>query len=123
MSEINSVSVVSPNTRDFIGCTRMQYRNIKAGDTCIPVNLARYTDRSVQVTGTYDGATIEIQGTCENDTNYAVLTDSGGLDLRYTSGVKSKFITEGTPFIKPVISGGTVDTDLTVTVFCRGQVA
>lgn len=123
MSAITPVAVDSPSTRDFLGCTRMQYQNVKAGDTCVPVNLARYTDRSVQVTGTYDGATVEIHGTCENDANYAILTDSGGLDLRYTSGLRSKFITEGTPFIKPVISGGTVDTLLTITVFCRGQVA
>lgn len=110
-------------SRDFLGCVRIQYPNIKAGDTCAPISLARYADRSVQVTGTYSGASISIQGTCEDNTNYAVLTDPSGLDLNISSGARSKFVTELTALTKPVITGGDGNTDLTVTFICRGQVA
>lgn len=111
-------------SRDFLGCVRIQYANVKAGDTCEPFNGSRYADRSVQVTGTYSGATVTIQGTCEDgDTNNAVLTASDGLDLSFTSGVRTKFITEVTTSIKPVVTGGDANTNVTMTFICRGQVA
>jgi hypothetical protein len=110
-------------SRDFLGCVRIQYQNVKAGDTCEPVKVSRYADRSVQVTGTASGATVSIQGTCEDDTNYAVLTAADGLDLSGTTFNRTKFITEVTAYTKPVITGGDVSTDVTVTFICRGQVA
>ena len=111
-------------SRDLLGCVRIQYQNVAAGDTCDPVSLARYADRSVQVTGDYSGgASVSIQGTCEDKTNFAVLTSSDGLELTFTSGVKTKWITEATAYTVPVVSGGDGSTSLTITFFCRGQVA
>lgn len=114
---------VLKGSRDFLGCVRIQYKNVKAGDTCDPVNLARYADRSVQVTGATSGATVSIQGTCEDDTNYGTLTSIDGLDLSGTTVNRTKFITEVTAYTKPVIAGGDVSTDVTITFICRGQVA
>ncbi len=110
-------------SRDFLGCVRIQYPNVKAGDTCEPVKVSRYADRSVQVTGTTSGATVSIQGTCEDDTNYAVLTSVDGLDLSGTTINRTKFVTEVTAYTKPVVTGGDVNTSITVTFICRGQVA
>lgn len=124
MALIEAVSLDSKKgSRDFLGCARLQYQGVKAGDTCIPINVSRYSDRSVQVTGTLSGATVAIQGTLEDDTNYAVLTASDGLDLTGTTINRTKFITEATTFTKPVITGGDANTEVTITFFCRGQVA
>lgn len=110
-------------SRDFLGCVRIEYQGVQAGDTFEPMSLARYSDRTVQVTGTYSGATISIQGTCKDKTNYSVLTAADGLDLNFTSGSRNKFITEATAWTTPVISGGDVNTLVDITFICRGQVA
>lgn len=124
MAEIPYVTLQNKQgSRDFLGCVRIQYANIQAGDTCEPVNLARYADRSVQVTGDLSGATVAIHGTCEDDTNYAVLTSIDGLDLSGTTINRTKFITEVTAYTKPIVTGGDGSTDVTVTFICRGQVA
>lgn len=123
MATITATALPNPNNRDLIGCVRIQYTGIRAGDTCSAIGLARYADRSVQVSGTFGGATVAIQGTNEDSTNFYTLSDSGGLDLSLTAPGRPRFITEATLHTKPLITGGDGTTDLTITFFCRGQVA
>ena len=123
MAIIDPVVLEGRGNRDFLGCVRLQYRDVKAGDTCAPIKIARYSDRSVQVSGTYSGATVAIQGTCEEDTNYATMTVDGTTELTFSSGVKSKFIMEATAYTKPVVTAGDGSTSVTITFMCRGQVA
>lgn len=60
-------------------------------------------DRSVQVTGTFDGA-VTIQGS-NDGVNFATLTDHTGVLLSFTSaGVR--FIAEAVLYIKPVVAAG-----------------
>lgn len=68
---------------------------------------------SVQVSGTFGGATVVLQGS-NDGTTYATLKDSQGSDLSFTSAGYGEF-SSGAAFIKPSISGGTGDS-LTVTV-------
>jgi hypothetical protein len=76
----------------------------------------------VQVTGVYDGASVELHGTLDDDANYGLLSDQSGLDLRFTAGLRTRFITEATVHIKPVLIGGGALTNLKILIFGRGQV-
>ena len=68
---------------------------------------------SVQVSGTFGGATVVLQGSVDG-TTYATLKDLQGNNLSFTSAGYAEF-SSGAAFIKPSISGGTGDS-LNITV-------
>ena len=74
-----------------------------------------WSDRSVQVTGTFgSGGNVKIQGSNEG-TTWAILTDPQGNDLDIAAA-KIEQITEITRYIRPFISAGDGATDLDVTI-------
>jgi len=78
----------------------------------------QYADKTVQITGTWDGATVLIQGS--NDaTTYFTLTDPQGNAVSFTAdGMET--IMESPLYIRPfrsVAGGGTVDVNVVMT--CR----
>lgn len=85
-----------------------------ASDTGAPFVLAQYADRSVQVAGTFDGATLALQGS-NDGVNWAVLTDPQGNDLNITSS-KIEMIAEVTLYVRPISTGGGASSSLTVTL-------
>jgi hypothetical protein len=110
-------SVVEQGTSlDFRGVYRVAWRNVQVGDTCAPVALARYTDRSIQVSGDFSGATVDVTGTL--DTVYVNLRDGEGQNLTNINDERIKYIQEPTAYLQPTITGGDVDTDITITVMC-----
>lgn len=83
-------------------------------------NISRYvppvslTTASVQVGGTFGGATVALQGSNDGVT-YATLKDVTGANLSFTAAGYAEF-SSGAAFIKPLISGGTGDSiNVTVT--------
>ena len=66
-----------------------------------------YTDRAVQIDGTFNGATLTISGTLMNaDEAYQTLRDHGGTSLTFTvAGLKA--VLEPALKIRPVVTGGT----------------
>lgn len=88
-------------------------------DVGAPVELARFSDRSVQVTGTWGaGGNVRIEGS-NDGTNYVVLTDPQGNALNLSSaGIEQ--IMEITRYIRPQITGGDGTTSITVSMFLRG---
>lgn len=88
------------------------------GDTGAPVGLAGYTDRSVQVTGTFGASgNCRFQGT-NDGTNYAALTDPQGNDLNFTA-TKIEGISEIAAAVRPNITAGDGTTSITVTMIAR----
>lgn len=84
------------------------------GDTALPVTGAERPNRSVQASGTWNGATLTLQGS-NDGTTYFVLTDTAGTpgNLSFTAdGLKQ--VRENTAFTKPVLSGGGGSTSLKV---------
>lgn len=78
---------------------------LAAGDTGAPVSLSDYADRSVQVTGTFNGSTVTIQGT-NNGIDWNTLNDALGNPLTFTTaGLKS--VLENVAQIRPSVAGGT----------------
>jgi hypothetical protein len=85
-------------------------------DTSVPVELTDYADRSVQVTGTFGGATITLEGS-NDGTNYVTLRDPQGVALSFTAaGLKQ--VMETTLYVRASITGGAGST-LTVTLCMR----
>lgn len=100
---------------------RITWANMKGGDVGEPATHALYQDRSVQVTGTFQGAAVAMQGTNHKpeDDLFVALTDMRGNDLNILSP-KLEQIEDCTYALRPVVSGGDADTDLTVVIFARG---
>lgn len=80
-----------------------------------PAELVAYSDRSVQVVGTFDGASLQLQGS-NDGINYKVLTDPQGNALTFTA-TNIESIAELTRYIRPAITvngAGSVDLDVYV---------
>ena len=73
-------------------------------------------DRSVQVTATFSGSTVTIQGS-NDGTNCETITDPLGSALTFT-GAGLKQILQYTKFIRPIATGGT-GTNFVVTLVMR----
>jgi hypothetical protein len=81
-----------------------------ADDDGESVRLAVYSDRSIQVTGTFGGASVTIGGSNDGVT-YHALTSTDGTPLTLTAGAL-KQIVELPIFIKPRVFGGDGTTNL-----------
>lgn len=77
-----------------------------------PVPFCQYTDKSAQVTGTFGGATLQIEGS-NDGANWATLTDPQGNALSFTTA-KIEMVAEATAQIRPKITGGDGTTNLNV---------
>lgn len=87
-------------------------------DTGTAVERTNFMDRSVQITGTFGGATVVIQGS-NDGTNFVTLADFNGDAISVTaSGLYS--IAPAVRYIRPVTSGGS-GSDIDVTLFGRSQ--
>lgn len=82
-----------------------------------PVRLAVYSDRAIQVSGTFGGASVTIGGSNDGET-YHALTDTQGNALTLTSGALKQII-ELPIFIKPRVFGGDGTTALKVVLSGR----
>lgn len=81
--------------------------------------LSAWQDRTVQLFGTWDSATVVIQGSNDN-TNWVTLRDPGGNNLSFTSdGLKA--ILELPRWIRPSKSGGAASDAVTVIINARGD--
>lgn len=85
-----------------------------------PVRLAVFSDRSVQVTGTFGGATLTIGGSNDGVTYHALSTPAGDSLALTSAGLHQ--IVELPVFIKPRVFGGDGTTSLTVILAGRKSV-
>lgn len=102
---------------DVAFAATVTWAGLLADDDGDVVDGADYADRSVQIDGTFGGATVEIQGS-NDGTNWYVLTDPQG-NLIAKTDVSLEQVSEITRFIRPFIDGGDGTTDVTVTLFAR----
>ncbi len=86
------------------------------GDDGIPVEVVDFADRSVQVEGSFGGASISIEGS-NDGVNYRTLTDPQGNDLLITTA-KIEMVTEVTRYIRPRVVSGAA-TSVTVSLLAR----
>lgn len=76
--------------------------------------MAMYSDRSVQVTGTFGGATVSIEGS-NDGVNYFTLVDPQGNNLSFVTS-RLEAILEMVLYVRPKVTGGDGTTNLTVTM-------
>ena len=91
-----------------------------ADDDGEPVRLAVYSDRSIQVTGTFGGASVTIGGSNDGVT-YHALNDPQGNTLALTSA-SLRQIVELPVFLKPRVFGGDGTTNLQVILAGRRSI-
>lgn len=96
------------------------WAGLLADDDGEAVRLAVYSDRSVQVSGTFSGASVTIAGSNDGIT-YHALTDTSGAPLTLTAGAL-KQIVELPVFLKPRVFGGNGSTDLKVVLSGRKSI-
>lgn len=87
-------------------------------DTGTEVKLAGAADRSIQLAGTFGGATIVVAGS-NDGTNFVTLTDPQGNALSKTAAAIEQ-IEELTRYIRVATSGGT-GTTITATLLVKGM--
>lgn len=91
--------------------------DLAAGETGDQVNLAQLADRTVQVTGTFDSASVALQGSLDG-VNFVTLTDPQGNPLNFSSaGLET--VVEMVRYARPVVTGGGGLTDLKVNLLMR----
>lgn len=84
-------------------------------DTGAPLALSQFSDRSVQISGTFSvGGTIVLEGS-NDGTNYHTLTDPAGSAISFTSaGIKT--VTEVVKWVRPRVTAGDGSTLLVATL-------
>jgi hypothetical protein len=88
-----------------------------SGDTAAPLSFSQFTDKSVQVSGVFGGASVAFAGS-NDGVNYFTLTDPQGNPLTFTTG-KIKSVTEATVYCLPIVTGGDGTTTLTISVLMK----
>ena len=82
------------------------------------ISIPGASDRCVQVIGTFDTATLTMQGSNDGVT-WASLTDFQDADIAFTAA-GMKIIAEAPLYIRPLVSSVGASTDLDVYLFSRG---
>jgi hypothetical protein len=121
MAVIAASFPTKPATVDYDGVSLVQWTPLTftggVGDSGAPIELPNYSDRSVQVTGTFGGGTIVIEGSIDG-TNYVTLTDPSSTALSKTSAF-IEGILELVRFIRPRVTAGDGTTSLTCTMIFK----
>lgn len=75
-----------------------------SGDTGDPLQMPGFSDRSVQISGTFDAGTVVIQGS-NDGTNWVTLSDPQGNAISKTSAALEQIL-EITRYVRFSTSGG-----------------
>ena len=118
MALIDPVYVVRPNTLEYQGIVIIQWPNVTSADTCAPVELCKYNERSIQLSGTLGTATVSLDGSLTG-TVYETLLDHNGVPVSLDcNGVRQLSVL--TRYAKPVLTGADGTTSVTITVMLKG---
>lgn len=113
------------------------WTGLDADDSGADALLAKFADKTVQVKGTFGGATVTIYGS-EDKTEveadlaagtlfgsktatYAILTDTTETNLAVTAATKAAIL-QNPLYIRPVVTGGDGTTSITVTITAKRTV-
>ncbi len=83
----------------------------------LSIDAHEYGDRSVQFAGSFDGASVSLQGS-NDGTNWATLTDPQGNALTKSASALET-VMEVPRYTKVTSSGGGGSQSITVSLFCR----
>lgn len=96
---------------------RVVWTPVTEADSCAPVQLANFADKSIQALGTFGGATVALHGSNDGGVTYAALNTPASVAIGLTAaGIKA--VLENTEYVKPVMTGGT-NQSLTIALVAR----
>jgi hypothetical protein len=112
-------TIIPTTVEQQIQAAAYRWTDYSTADTSTPIKVQNMQGLagSVQVTGTFGGATITLQGS-NDGTNFVTLKDSAGTAISFTAAGMAEFSTAAL-YLKPTSSGGTAD-NVTVTLILRG---
>lgn len=94
--------------------------NLAQGETGDSESFVWAADKTIQVFGTFGGATVVLEGSCQNTpTNWEGLTDPQGVAISGTAAMLAS-ITEIVAHARPRVVGGDVTTAVTCVLLMRG---
>lgn len=104
-------------TQAFAGsATLITWASLANGDDGTPIFVGNYPDKSFQVKGTFGaGGSVQVEGSNDGGTTWAVLHDPQGNALAQTSA-QIELISEQPWLIRPHVTAGDGTTSLTVMV-------
>ena len=100
---------------------RVTWTPIVQNDTCVAYKSPDLSDKSIQAlttvngtpTGAFDGCTVALHGSNDDGVTYAALNIPAGTAIGLTAaGIKA--VLENTEYVKPVITGGGANQNVTV---------
>lgn len=95
-----------------------QWANMKSGDIGASCLFAHFSAKCIQVIGTLDGAHVVLQGSLDGY-NFAPLNDYQNKPLDFVQpGIR--VVVEAPVHIRPVVTGGTALTNVTVLLCLKG---
>ena len=107
-----------PTLLDFDGVRVRKWSNMALDDVGEPINLARFSDKTIQVFGAFGvGGTIVLEGSIDG-TNWATLKSVFNGSISFTSDSIAT-ITEVPAYIRPRVSAGDGTTSITVLILTR----
>lgn len=113
-----TATVTKLNDGGVFDCYLATWSAMGNADTGTSVLMSGAADRSVQIEGTFGGATVVIQGS-NDGSNWQSLTDPQGNAISKAAASLEQ-ISELTRYIRAVTSGGT-GTSVNVNVLLKGQ--
>jgi hypothetical protein len=107
---------------DDINLFKVTWSGLLNTDTGEGIALQTYMDRTVQLKGTTGtGGAVTMEGSNDGGTTWGALTDPQGNSLVLDAVGEIEAISELPEMIRPRVSAGDGSTNLTVTVFMRGN--
>ncbi len=94
------------------------WSGLEDNDTGVPVYLARYPDKTMQITGDFSGsAAVTMQGSNLATPSWGALNDAQGVVIAPTTN--ECILIAGSPLqIRPSVTTGDAGTDLVCTLIC-----
>lgn len=93
---------------------------LTSSDTCVALDQAEYEAAAVEFTGTFDSATIILQGAVLS--TYATVKDSAAVDISKTAA-GWQTVGQQPRYLKPSASSGGGSQSLTITLLVRRKTA
>lgn len=116
MANINGIIT---NIGDQDGSVKKATWTFTGADVGFPIPFAEWADRSVQMAGTWNAATVVWEGSNDGGATYLPLTDPQGNAISKTAdGIEA--ITEVCEFARPRVTSGAV-TNVVISVVLRRQ--
>jgi|GEM_PF-1201307 len=95
------------------------WASVTQADTCLAVKFPQYADKTIQVAGTFGGASVAVNGSIDG-TNFAPLTDQGGTVIAITTAPAAsiKQVLQNALYVQPAATGG-AGQSLTISMIFR----